>query len=179
SWELIPDQRLDPFKGWGIEVDYPNVTIYYTILLDTKKADSSNSEVLPIKWNGSSKKVIDRTFKTSFRFPRKNESLLITRQRRYRNPIILVQELDQRLSREEFTSKAEMARALGYSRARITQLLNLLSLSDQIRDRVRALGDYWMTPFVTERKLRSLLSLGQQEQIYKIETFENSLKVSE
>ncbi len=72
-----------------------------------------------------------------------------------------------------------MARALGYSRARITQLLNLLSLSDQIRDRVRALGDYWMTPFVTERKLRSLLSLGQQEQIYKIETFENSLKVSE
>ena len=36
-----------------IEVDYPNVTIYYTIPLDTKKAEPSNSEVLPITWNGT------------------------------------------------------------------------------------------------------------------------------
>ncbi|NIR47045.1 hypothetical protein GWO43_01020 [candidate division KSB1 bacterium] len=95
-----------------IEVDYLNVTIYYTIPLDTKKENPSNSEVLPIKWNGSPNKVIDRTFKTSFRFPRKNESLFMTNEWRYRNPIILAQELDERLCRGDLFSKADMARTL-------------------------------------------------------------------
>ncbi len=72
-----------------------------------------------------------------------------------------------------------MARSLDCSRARITQLLNLLSLSDQVLDRVRALGDYWSAPFVTERKFRSFLNLEHQEQIYEIETIESSSKVSE
>lgn len=64
-----------------------------------------------------------------------------------------------------------MAKSLGYSRARITQLLNLLSLSNQVLEQIRASGDYWVRPLVTERMLRALLALQEEEQIYEIEKF--------
>jgi len=64
-----------------------------------------------------------------------------------------------------------MAKSLGYSRARITQLLNLLSLSDQVLEQIQASGDYWVRPIVTERMLRALLALQEEEQIYEIEKF--------
>ena len=98
-------------------------------------------------------------------------SLFLTKESRYRNPIILAKELDECLCRGEFTSKADMAKSLGYSRARITQLLNLLSLSDQVLEQIQASGDYWVRPIVTERMLRTLLGLQEEEQIYEIEKF--------
>ena len=98
-------------------------------------------------------------------------SLFLTKESRYRNPIILAKELDKCLCRGEFTSKADMAKSLGYSRARITQLLNLLSLSDQVLEQIRASGDHWVRPLITERMLRALLALQKEEQIYEIEKF--------
>ncbi len=64
-----------------------------------------------------------------------------------------------------------MAKSLGYSRARITQLLNLLSLSDQVLEQIRAFGDHWVRPLITERLLRALLALHEEEQICEIEKF--------
>ena len=154
-----------------VDYEHPNITVEYTIPFDTKKAEPPDDGVLPTDQNGSPNKSINRTFKISFRFPRKNRSLFLTNEKRHRNPIILAKELNERLGSGEFNSKADIAKSLGYSRARITQLLNLLSLSDQVLEQIRASGDYWVRPLVTERMLRALLVLQEEEQIYEIEKF--------
>ena len=51
-------------------------------------------------------------------------------------------------------SQAELARKLDFSRARITQMLNLLKLPDELIVEVEEMGDYWKRQLVTERQLR-------------------------
>jgi ParB-like chromosome segregation protein Spo0J len=62
-------------------------------------------------------------------------------------------------------SRAELARRLGVSRARVTQMLQLLTLSPNIIDAIVQLGDPLPTPTVTERNLRPLARLDQRQQI--------------
>lgn len=54
-------------------------------------------------------------------------------------------------------TKAELARKLGISRARVTQMLNLLKLPGELIDEVEGMGDYWERRLVTERMLRGRL----------------------
>jgi len=54
-------------------------------------------------------------------------------------------------------SKADLSRKLGVSRARITQMLNLLKLPNEKIEEVESLGDYWRRRLVTERMLRNIL----------------------
>ncbi len=51
-------------------------------------------------------------------------------------------------------NKADLARKLSMSRARVTQLLNLLKLPDELIGKVEEVGDYWERRHVTERMLR-------------------------
>ncbi|MCK5787009.1 MAG: hypothetical protein KAH54_10705 [Candidatus Sabulitectum sp.] len=51
-------------------------------------------------------------------------------------------------------SKAQLARKLGISRARVTQMLNLLKLPEELIEEVERMGDYWGRRVVTERMLR-------------------------
>ncbi|MCK5117501.1 MAG: winged helix-turn-helix transcriptional regulator, partial [Candidatus Aegiribacteria sp.] len=51
-------------------------------------------------------------------------------------------------------SQAELARKLGLSRARVTQMLNLLVLPEVLISEIEEMGDYWSRQLVTERKLR-------------------------
>ena len=51
-------------------------------------------------------------------------------------------------------SQAEIVRKLGLSRARITQILNLLKLPEQLIAEIEEMGDYWSRQLVTERQLR-------------------------
>jgi len=74
--------------------------------------------------------------------------------RTYRNPIILAQEMALTMEYEEL-SKADLARRLGCSRARVTQLLNLLDLPKDLLLEIRSMGDHWDRQRVTERQLRS------------------------
>jgi hypothetical protein len=62
-------------------------------------------------------------------------------------------------------SRADLARRLGVSRARVTQVLGLLSLAPAVVAAVAALGDPLPGPTVSERALRPLLGLpaGEQE----------------
>ncbi|MCK5117516.1 MAG: hypothetical protein KAR44_13020 [Candidatus Aegiribacteria sp.] len=53
-------------------------------------------------------------------------------------------------------SRAELARKLGLSRARVTQILNLLKLPDSLISEIEEMGDYWDRQLVTERQLRGL-----------------------
>ena len=52
-------------------------------------------------------------------------------------------------------TKAQLARKLGISRARITQMLNLLKLPPEMIQEVVEMGDHWSRRLVTERMLRT------------------------
>jgi len=56
------------------------------------------------------------------------------------------------------SSRAHLARRLGVSRARVTQLLNLLKLRDEIRQGMLALAAH-VRRRLTERRLRHLLKI--------------------
>ncbi|MCK5842264.1 MAG: hypothetical protein KAH31_08855 [Candidatus Sabulitectum sp.] len=62
-------------------------------------------------------------------------------------------------------SRAELARKLGISRARVTQILNLVKLPEDLKDEIEGMGDYWRRRLVTERMLRSRLSEVHQHKI--------------
>jgi biotin operon repressor len=62
-------------------------------------------------------------------------------------------------------SRAELARNLGISRARVAQVLRLLRLDPEVLESVVALGDPLPSPVITERRLRSLVDLPANKQI--------------
>ncbi|MCD4728627.1 MAG: hypothetical protein K8R46_13255 [Pirellulales bacterium] len=51
-------------------------------------------------------------------------------------------------------TQADLARELGVSRARVTQVLNLLKLPKDVLVKAKAVGDPMLGRVVTERKLR-------------------------
>ena len=71
----------------------------------------------------------------------------------FRNPIIQAKEMALEMELNDLT-RAELARKLGISRARVTQLLNPLKLPEELKDKIEAMGDYWERRLVTERVLR-------------------------
>ncbi|MCK5117487.1 MAG: hypothetical protein KAR44_12875 [Candidatus Aegiribacteria sp.] len=75
----------------------------------------------------------------------------------FRNPIILAREMALMMEMEEL-SRADLARKLVLSRARVTQMLNLLGLPEILITEIEELGDYWDRQLVTERQLRMRLS---------------------
>jgi len=62
-------------------------------------------------------------------------------------------------------SGANLARRLGISRARISQVLRLLDLTPEAVETIAALGDPLPMPIVTERSLRVLIGLPIDDQI--------------
>lgn len=84
--------------------------------------------------------------------------------RQYRNPIAVAREWQDLLVAGECASQADLARALGVTRARVTQVLGLLELTPEVVEILVGLGDPLSTPVVTERSLRPLLKLPVEEQ---------------
>jgi hypothetical protein len=76
----------------------------------------------------------------------------------YRNPIYLAQQWQKDLAEGKYISRADLSRKLGVSRARVTQILNLLKLPEEIIRKIRAAGDPLSKPIVTERGLRLILT---------------------
>lgn len=68
------------------------------------------------------------------------------------------------MASEECVSRSALARKLGATRARVTQVLGLLELAPQVIGVLAALGDPLPRPIVTERSLRSLVRLPAKEQ---------------
>ena len=93
--------------------------------------------------------------------------------RLYRNPVILAQEWQQAITSGEYCTQAEFARRQGISRARITQVLQLLNLAPDVLHTIIALGGPLRSQVITERKLRFIVdrSAGEQRQeIWRILT---------
>jgi hypothetical protein len=81
-----------------------------------------------------------------------------------RNPIFLAQEWQQALDNGACSSAADLARELGISRARVTQVLHLLKLEPDVLNAVAAIGDPLPLRSITERLLRSIVHHSAEEQ---------------
>jgi len=76
----------------------------------------------------------------------------------YRNPIYLAKEYKKMIDSGEVKTQAELARIKGISRARITQILDLLKLNSLILQELEKLGDPLKSKIITERMLRSYVN---------------------
>jgi len=61
------------------------------------------------------------------------------------------------------SSKAKLAQREGVSRARVSQILNLLKLAPEIKDYLRNTQDGRILRFFTERRLRRIATLQNWE----------------
>ncbi len=104
----------------------------------------------------------------SFREERKEQSRKQPT-RLYRNPIYLAKQWQNMLENGFPSSQADLARKLGISRARVTQVLRLLRLNPDVLQTVASLGDPLRLPIVTERMLRPIVNLPTMEQKQRIQ----------
>ncbi len=64
----------------------------------------------------------------------------------------------------ECPSPAALARHFKISRARVTQIMNVLRLAPEVIEMISSLGDPLTSPIITERILRPLLPLNTDQQ---------------
>lgn len=131
-----------------------------------------NSLSESIKYSHSPSSAELRTFRPSFSLPQLKARQQLKGKGRpaYRNPIALAREWQAVLHSGECSPATDLARKLGMSRARVTQVLGLLRLSPEILDKIAAHGDPMPGPIVTERKLRPIVELSPAEQERWMET---------
>ncbi len=67
------------------------------------------------------------------------------------------------------SSQADLARKLGVSRARVSQVLRFLRLDPEVLKAIASLGDSLSSPIVTERRLREIVKLPVEEQKQRLE----------
>ncbi len=84
--------------------------------------------------------------------------------RSYRNPVLLAKEWKDAISSGDCPSQVYLSRKLGISRARVNQMLRLLSLAPEVLEAIAALGDPMKSRIVTERQLREIVALPVEEQ---------------
>jgi len=103
--------------------------------------------------SGSPDCNIDRTFIYQFYFQTAVEKSPRSK-KAYRNPIYLAKEYKKMIDTGEVKNQAELARIKGISRARVTQILNLLKLDKSIIDNLDKIGDLTDKKFTSERELQ-------------------------
>ena len=113
--------------------------------------------------SGSPDWNIDRTFIYQFYF-QKSAKKSFTRKKIYRNPIYLAKEYKEMIESSEVKSQSELAKLKGISRARVTQILNLLKLNYSIIQELEKFGDPLKSKIITERILRPYVSKSSKEQ---------------
>lgn len=100
--------------------------------------------------------IIDRTFTLIFFFqpkPQNKEKLI----RCYRNPVFIAKEYKRMIEIGEIKNQSDLASKLGVSRVRVSQVLSLLKLDENIKKAVEKLGDPITSRIITERMLRSCI----------------------
>jgi len=110
------------------------------------------------KWSGSPDCSIDRTFTSTFYFPRKVTKPV------YRNPIYLAREYKRMIDNGQVRNQSGLARKFGISRVRIHQILGLLKLDFLIIQELKNFGDPLKSKIITERLLRPYVNKSYQEQ---------------
>ena len=114
---------------------------------------------MPKGWKclGSPDCNIDRTFIYQFYF--QTEVKKSPRPKKtYRNPIYLAREYKKMIDSGEVKNQAELARIKSISRARITQILNLLKLDKSIIDNLEQIVHPTDKKVISERELRKIIT---------------------
>ena len=95
---------------------------------------------------------------------------------RYKSPYIIDlinrAEIYQNVLREDnrVNSQAALACKLGLSKARLTQIMNLLKLAPEIRSYIKKLDDLELLNYFNEKRLRPIASIeDKQTQLEKFE----------
>jgi hypothetical protein len=101
---------------------------------------------------------IDRTFIYIFYFQTVIEKPSSSK-KTYKNPIYLAKEYKEMIDSGEAKNQAEIARIKGISRARVTQILNLLKLDKDIINKLELIGDPMDKKVISERELRKIIHL--------------------
>jgi hypothetical protein len=83
---------------------------------------------------------------------------LLNRAERYQNTL---------WGNNRVNTQAALARKLGMSKARLTQIMNLLKLAPEIRSYIKNLDDLELLQFINEKRLRPIASI-QDEKIQVI-----------
>ena len=113
--------------------------------------------------SGSPDCNIGRTFIYQFYFPTAVKKIP-TPNKTYRNPIYLAKEYKEMIDLGEAKNQAELARKKCISRARVTQILDLLKLDSLIVEELVKLGDPLKSRIITERLLRPYVNKSYKEQ---------------
>lgn len=106
--------------------------------------------------SGSPDCNIDRTFISKFYFQTIVKKSFIPK-KTYRNPINLAREYKEMIDKGKVKNQAELAKTKGISRARVTQILNLLRFDKTIIDNLEQIGDPMDKKVISERKLRKII----------------------
>ena len=99
---------------------------------------------------------IDRTFIYRIYFQTVVKKSSISK-KTYRKPIYFTQEYKKMLNTGKVKNQAELARIKGISRARVTQILNLLRLDKSIIDNLEQIGDPMDRKVISARELRKII----------------------
>ena len=89
--------------------------------------------------------------------------------RTYRNPIFLAREWAEAMESGNFRSQRAFAKAIGLSHARVSQVLGILRLCSGAQQDLEILGDPLYSRKVTERKLRLIVNLPEEQQKLRLE----------
>jgi hypothetical protein len=81
----------------------------------------------------------------------------------------LAREWQKAIEEGEYKSQSDLARKKGISRARVTQVLNVLKLDAEVQETVVKLGDPMPPDSMTERALRGMAGLSGTEQVRNLE----------
>ena len=83
---------------------------------------------------------------------------LINRAKRYQ-----IELKEARLNQGRVKTQTELARKLGTSKARLTQIMNLLKLAPEIQDYLKKLSNPSLLRFFNEKRLRPIASIKNKK----------------
>ena len=126
------------------------------------------------EWLGSPDWNIDRTFTSTFYFPQKIKKNPKNKPA-YRNPIYLAKEYKGMIDSGKVKNQAELARKLGVSSARVTQILNILKLDSRIIQELEKHGNPLESKIINERILRSYVNKFFRKQKNLVKSLTKSL----
>lgn len=113
----------------------------------------------------------DRTFRTGFQLQgvnRPKPERRVAASTLYHNPVNQALNWQARLDSRPGYRPADLARDLGVSRARVTQVLGILKLAPAVIETVSALGDPLPRQIISERRLRLLANVEETEQLHTL-----------
>ncbi len=87
------------------------------------------------------------------------------------SPVVLALTFQRMLATGKVNSQSELARKVGLTRARVTQVLNLLKLPDSVIRSLCTVSDPEKIAFFSERRLRSITHLARANE--QIRAFRN------